>query len=309
MRRATAGTLLTLTALVAGCGTTEPSAEVNDTVSTIASTPSTPSPTAPLPEWPGPPVLVAKHLDDLFAFDLSDRSRTKLADRGELAAAHGVIEAYIGVVELSPDGRTVVFGFKGRLGDDYVYDLYEVPADGSGEPRIRQIPGVSGEVSHLEYSPDGRFLLAMVGRLMVVTPAEGAAPVSPGIDFPYPPSYVIWSPGGDQLIWLPHAERRPCCYQSWVQVDPGTGEYASEVEGGEVEGPPFFDAAGELRLYPYLNHRALDFDASRRWAVAVDIDDPAMPVVWWDTTDPDAQPQPLDAEIAHSKEGGVALAW
>lgn len=310
MRRTTASFVLTLAAVAASCGTTtEPSAEVSTTSSTTDSTTTTSTTEPARPEWSGPRTLIAKHLDDLYAIDLVDGSRTKLADRSELAAAHGVIEAYIGVVELSPDGSTVVFGFEGRLGDDFVHGLYEVPADGSTAPRSREIPGVAGEVFHLEYSPDGRFLLAMVDRLMVVTPAEGGAPVSAGLDFPYPPSWVIWSPAGDQLIWLPHTERTPCCYQASVQVDPETGAYASEVSGSSVDGPPYFDAAGELQLYPHWNHGSLDFDASRRWAVAVDIDDPEQPVVWWDTTDPSSEPQPLDVELIPSAEEGVSPTW
>lgn len=309
MRRATASFVLTFAALAASCGTTtEPSAEVSTTSSTTDPTPTSTT-EAPRPEWSGPRTLIAKHLDDLYAIDLVDGSRRKLADRGELAAAHGVIEAYIGAVELSPDGKTVVFGFEGHLGDDDVHGLYEVPADGTAAPRPREIPGTSGEVFHLEYSPDGRFLLAMVGRLMVVTPAEGGAPVSPGLDFPYPPRSVIWSPAGDQLIWVTHTERTPCCHQASVQVDPETGAYASEVSGTAVEGPPYFDVAGELQVYPHWNHRSLDFDASRRWAVAIDIDDPEGPVVWWDTTDPSSEPQPLDVELIPSDEEGVSPTW
>jgi dipeptidyl aminopeptidase/acylaminoacyl peptidase len=310
MRTGIRSGLAMLCGLLVACGTsTEPAAPPETTASTSSTTtaPKTTT-TAASPVWSGPPTLLTVHSDDLVAIDLQDRSQQRtLADRGKLAASLDVIEAHIDGIDLSPDGSAVAFTLNGQIEDRLVSALYEVPTDGSAEPRRIDVEGAEGGFSQPEYSPDGRLLAVWAGERLVVLPAAGGAPVSPGLTMPYPPAHLVWSPGGDRLLWLPHYERSSCCSIASVYIDPSTGAIVSDVDAKAADGRPYFDASGTLRTQRAWSHWALDLDASRRYALTVGVRSSGGNILeWWDTTDPDAEARPIELDLDLSEVAPIA---
>lgn len=269
-------------------------------------------PPSTVPEWSGPPlIVVVDRLGDLVAIDLVDPSRRrKLADPTALASSLGATQGIIEGVDLSPDGSTVAFTLNGMVGELALGALFEVRADGSGEPEPIQVPG-SGSFLEPAYAPSGRLLALDAGADLVVIPLGSDAPVPSENVMVFDGSRLLWSPAGDRLMWVPaYGRGSPCCPYVSVAVDPVTGALSSERSEGALTGLPYFDADGEVREQRNWSYQEIDVDASGRHAVTA-ATGPAGGLVleWWDPDDPDGDRRPLDLDLDLPPFGPVHVAW
>jgi hypothetical protein len=282
-----------------GCGT-EPADRSSAAVITEPTSPVRQGPPTKPPPVP-PSTVITAGTDSLVALEIPSGEVVVLADRRELAASLLISDGRFDDVDLSPDGSTVAFIFGGFDGGRGAHGLYEVPVDGSSAPVRISLDGDGGYLARPRYSPDGRLLAVYSGdRLRVLT--EERALAGDGIQMAYPPHHLTWTPGGDGLVWLWHAERTGCCTSGTASIDPPTGRITSGPDNDSIDGSPYFDHSGRLRTVPL--HFTFDVDATGRFTVATD--GTSQQILWWDDTSDDP---PRRLPVALELQEVPPVAW
>lgn len=311
MRIVRFGGVAMLFLMLLACGSDPGDVPRADATSSSTSTVPSVTPTTVPVAQPGPRTLIAATPGELVALDLATGDATVLANNSDLAATLGARWGRVEGVDLSPDGSTVAFAFNGgddnRVGDDNrsASGLFEVPADGSAPARRVALDTGDAYVSNPRYSPDGKFLAVYSGDRLAVLDGERAS-TGDGVQMPYPPGQLTWSPAGDALLFVPHFERSVCCLIASLPFDPATGQITDAATGDQLDGIPYFDSTGELRTMPDGVY-SFDVDATGHFVIASDTTSQGL--VWWDTTTAgEPQPRPLPLGISLQEEP-VAIAW
>lgn len=220
-----------------------------------------------------------------------------IANGSELSQALGV-QGHVEGLDLSPDGKRIIFTFGGAERDRASYRLYSAAVDGSDAP-IELLAGKPDDefVGAVRFSPDGQYVAVADGAGLSIFPIdanwEGA---SGSVPLPYPPMLIQWSPDAGAVAWLEHSERTDCCSISTASVGP-SGVFSMKESNVPVSGSPWFDEAGEIRSNEQFTGH-VDTDSSYRWAVALRTDDDeSTQVLWWDTAEPESPPQALSLPV------------